>query len=462
MALPAEYNNIPVEVGEQGDPAPWGPEYTQLLTTIMQGSLVQNGDNFSLSTVDGDFGPLFGIVSIYLKSRSASIADDGFIRMAVDDVISWRNNDDDDNLDLSVNASDFLFFNGQKLLTQASPTDYVSSITGTANQVIASAATGAVTLSLPQNIHTAATPTFASETLTAITNQIILGTTRTVTITAPTPASASRTVTIPDLVGNYDLLGTIGAQTITGAKTFESSKLLLQEVSGTDVVTIAIAALAAGRTYTIPDALAAAEFVMTEGSQTINGTKKFASSALQLQEAGSTDKVTIAVATLAADRTYTVPDALGAASFVMTNGSSNNSYIMTDWASYTPTIAGVGTPSNVSFYWRQVGNEIFVTGTFTMGTVSGSTLSVTLPNSTVIATSKMPSSTALIGFATELHTGASGVATVAERKMVFTDGSTTDKVFWSSVVGSGINQKQTGTQDGATNTPLNITFSYAI
>jgi hypothetical protein len=37
----------------------------------------------------------------------------------------------------------------------------VSSITGTANQVIASAATGAVTLSLPQNIHTAATPTFA-------------------------------------------------------------------------------------------------------------------------------------------------------------------------------------------------------------------------------------------------------------------------------------------------------------
>ena len=37
----------------------------------------------------------------------------------------------------------------------------VSSITGTANQVIASAATGAVTLSLPQNINTAATPIFA-------------------------------------------------------------------------------------------------------------------------------------------------------------------------------------------------------------------------------------------------------------------------------------------------------------
>jgi len=41
----------------------------------------------------------------------------------------------------------------------------VSSITGTANQVTASASTGAVTLSLPQNIHTAATPTFSSLTL---------------------------------------------------------------------------------------------------------------------------------------------------------------------------------------------------------------------------------------------------------------------------------------------------------
>lgn len=37
----------------------------------------------------------------------------------------------------------------------------VTSITGTANQVIASAATGAVTLSLPQSIHTGATPTFS-------------------------------------------------------------------------------------------------------------------------------------------------------------------------------------------------------------------------------------------------------------------------------------------------------------
>lgn len=42
----------------------------------------------------------------------------------------------------------------------------VTSITGTANQVVASGAIGAVTLSLPQSIHTGATPTFGGLSLT--------------------------------------------------------------------------------------------------------------------------------------------------------------------------------------------------------------------------------------------------------------------------------------------------------
>ncbi len=42
----------------------------------------------------------------------------------------------------------------------------VTSIAGTSNQITASASTGGVTLSLPQNIHTGASPTFADATLT--------------------------------------------------------------------------------------------------------------------------------------------------------------------------------------------------------------------------------------------------------------------------------------------------------
>jgi hypothetical protein len=48
-------------------------------------------------------------------------------------------------------------------------TAFVDSITGTANEVIASAAHGAVTLSTPQAIATTSTPTFAGMILTSTT-----------------------------------------------------------------------------------------------------------------------------------------------------------------------------------------------------------------------------------------------------------------------------------------------------
>ena len=44
----------------------------------------------------------------------------------------------------------------------------VTSLTGTANQVTASANTGDITLSLPQDIAQTSTPTFAGETLNGI------------------------------------------------------------------------------------------------------------------------------------------------------------------------------------------------------------------------------------------------------------------------------------------------------
>ncbi len=87
--------------------------------------------------------------------------------------------------------------------------------TGTTNQISVTVGTGSFTLSTPQNIHTAATPTFASETLTAVTNQLTLGTTNTVTISSTAP-SASRVYTLHDAgaAANF-VLGTAGALTIT-------------------------------------------------------------------------------------------------------------------------------------------------------------------------------------------------------------------------------------------------------
>lgn len=62
-------------------------------------------------------------------------------------------------------------------------------------------------------------------TITPTTNQIVLGTTRTVTLTAPTPATTSRVVTFPDLTGDYSVVGTISNQTIAGVKDFTGQLL---------------------------------------------------------------------------------------------------------------------------------------------------------------------------------------------------------------------------------------------
>ncbi len=62
----------------------------------------------------------------------------------------------------------------------------------------------------------------AAISIAATSNQLVLGTTRTATITAPTPASTSRVYTFPDLTGDYSVVGTIGNQTITGIKTFST------------------------------------------------------------------------------------------------------------------------------------------------------------------------------------------------------------------------------------------------
>lgn len=100
-----------------------------------------------------------------------------------------------------------------------------ATLTGTSNQITVTNGGGSITLSTPQNIHTAATPTFSSLTLSAISNQLVLGTTRTATITAPTPATSSRTYTFPDMTADYSVVATEGAQTINGAKTFSGNIL---------------------------------------------------------------------------------------------------------------------------------------------------------------------------------------------------------------------------------------------
>lgn len=72
--------------------------------------------------------------------------------------------------------------------------------------------TGALTAS---TINASGAISTTAATATATSNQLILGTTRTLTLTAPTPASSSRTVTLPDPGGSDTVVYNALAATLT-------------------------------------------------------------------------------------------------------------------------------------------------------------------------------------------------------------------------------------------------------
>ncbi|KKR95567.1 MAG: hypothetical protein UU47_C0031G0001, partial [candidate division TM6 bacterium GW2011_GWE2_41_16] len=126
--------------------------------------------------------------------------------------------------------------NGQLLIGSTGAAPVAANITGTTNRVTVTNGAGTISLSGPQDLAITSTPTFASETLSATTNQLVLGTTNTTTITATAPV-ASRTYTVPDVLANASFVMTEGTQTINGSKIF-SSPLVLSGFDFAGAITI--------------------------------------------------------------------------------------------------------------------------------------------------------------------------------------------------------------------------------
>jgi hypothetical protein len=57
--------------------------------------------------------------------------------------------------------------------------------------------------------------------------------------------------------------------------------------------------------------------------------------------------------------------------------------VITDPVAYTPTITGVGTPTDVNVFWSRRGKYLEVYGSFTTGTVDATTVSLSLPSGLV-------------------------------------------------------------------------------
>lgn len=100
-------------------------------------------------------------------------------------------------------------------------------------------------------------------------------------ITASAPA-ATRTYTLPDMGGDTTFLFTGGTQTIAAVKTFSaqpkmtaaSNQIGIFPSNGANGFNINASAPAASRTYTLPDAGAAANFIMSEGANVFTSTAR--------------------------------------------------------------------------------------------------------------------------------------------------------------------------------------------
>lgn len=116
MGNTVSLNGTNYNVPDVGDS--WGQDVTNLLIAMVGGLLQKAGGSFTL-TADIDFGANFGLKSAYYKSRAATIASAGIIRLANDEEINWRDQADSADKVLKVNTSDRLEFDGDQLPSQA-------------------------------------------------------------------------------------------------------------------------------------------------------------------------------------------------------------------------------------------------------------------------------------------------------------------------------------------------------
>lgn len=178
--------------------------------------------------------------------------------------------------------------NGQLLIGNG--TGYtLATITGTANQVNVATGAGSTTLSLPQSIHTGATPSFTGLTISGLTGnsvatvatggviqettltngQLLIGSTGAVPVAASLTAGSG--ISITPAAGAITI-----ASTATGVATLNtltaSTQVFATGTSGTD---FNISSAVSTHTFNIPSASSTNRGVVTTSTQDIAGRKTF-------------------------------------------------------------------------------------------------------------------------------------------------------------------------------------------
>lgn len=110
MASTITFNGVTYSIPAVGDDS-WGTDLSNYFIAIASGALQKTGGNFTL-TSEVDFGASHGAKLAYLKSQAANPSGTGIVRLGNAEAIKWRNAANNADIELSVNASDQLVYNG--------------------------------------------------------------------------------------------------------------------------------------------------------------------------------------------------------------------------------------------------------------------------------------------------------------------------------------------------------------
>lgn len=127
----------------------WGDVATETMLAASQATLQHVGGSFIL-TAEVDFGPDFGLKTLYIEGQSDNPASSGTVRLSRVDTINWRNEANDDNHTLSVDSDGNLQFDGssiQTTLVTVTDTDTVD-LSISSGQISADVKAGSITSSL--------------------------------------------------------------------------------------------------------------------------------------------------------------------------------------------------------------------------------------------------------------------------------------------------------------------------
>jgi hypothetical protein len=114
MSVNVVLNGQTYTIPDPGDNT-WGQELTDYFVALGSGVLQKAGGTFTL-TAEVDFGATYGLKASYFKSRTTNVSSTGTIRLAKTDFIGWRDNLNQNDLELGVDSSDRLTFNGNPLV----------------------------------------------------------------------------------------------------------------------------------------------------------------------------------------------------------------------------------------------------------------------------------------------------------------------------------------------------------